>query len=419
MGYPEGCGAQTHNGSDAMTVGPRSLAQTENVVFQRGSVTMQGFIEKVRHHAEHVIKVGEHCTTEETTKQALILPLLDILGFSPFDPLRVKAEYGADFPGAKVNERVDYALFCHGVPVMFIEAKAYGEKLSNHSPQLSRYFNATPEVTIGAITNGQEWRFFTDLNNKNVMDADPFLAVDFSGLDESAIGRLYRFRHDEFQPDALRTLAEESIYLAAFKDVVTGSVLECDQDFVRYVAGKSTVQRTLTAKFLETITPIVKQAVALSMSERVADSLSAPKPVAPVEMAAPAVDPTADHIDPANPRVVTTYAERRLVEVILDILGGSVDITPKDTESYFAVLYQGKVNRWLLRYHADGKNPRIQVCVPMTDERRHEVSRAGLQFGTGDAILLSQPDHLMRIPGIVFDSLEYCRDDNNFKRAGA
>lgn len=380
---------------------------------------MQGFIERVKSHSEHVQNVGKHCSTEETTKQALILPLLDILGFSPFDPTRVKAEYGADFPGAKANERVDYALFCHGVPVMFIEAKAYGEKLSNHSPQLSRYFNATPEVTIGAITNGQEWRFFTDLNNKNVMDVEPFLAVDFNALNESEIGRLYRFRHDEFQPDALRTLAEESIYLAAFKDVVTRSVLECDQDFVRYVASKSTVQRTLTAKFMELITPIVKQAVAQSLSERVADSFAPSKQAVPMEPAKPAEpDQHADQIDPANPRIVTTYAERRLVEVLLDILGSEVEVTPKDTESYFAVLYQGKTNRWLLRYIAEGKNPRIQVCVPMTDERRREITRAGLQFGPSDSILLHQPEHLMRIPGIMFDALSYCQDDNNFKRSG-
>lgn len=118
------------------------------------------FKERIASHAEHVKKVAHICTTEETTKQALILPLLDILGFSAFDPNKVRAEYQADFPGAKSGERVDYALFCNGAPVMFIEAKSYTENLSNHCPQLSRYFNATPEVAICAITNGREWRFF-------------------------------------------------------------------------------------------------------------------------------------------------------------------------------------------------------------------------------------------------------------------
>lgn len=384
---------------------------------------MQSFIERVRRHAEHVENVGNHCTTEETTKQALILPLLDILGFSPYDPTRVKAEYGADFPGVKANERVDYALFCQGIPVMFIEAKAWGEKLSNHAPQLSRYFNATPEVAVAAITNGLEWRFFTDLNNKNVMDTEPFLVVNFSGLDESQISRLHRFRHDEFQPDALRTLAEESIYLNAFTEVIGNSLREPDAEFVRYVASRAGIQRQFNAKFLETIAPIVSQAVGRAVSNMVVTGLSAkPSTVSPVETPAnPAAitDPKADIVDPANPRIVTTYAERRLHEIVQEILGTEAELVAKDTESYFAVLYQGKVNRWLLRYHADRKVPSIQVCVPLDDARKREITRAGLELGAGDSIVLHQPDHLMRIPGIIFDALAYCSDDGNFKRAGA
>lgn len=384
---------------------------------------MEQFAERIRRHAEHVINVGAHCTTEETTKQALILPLLDILHFSPFDPTRVKAEFGADFPGAKAGERVDYALFCHDVPVMFIEAKPWGAKLSNHAPQLSRYFNATPEVAVAAITNGAEWRFFTDLNNKNVMDTEPFLSVDFRQFGEDEINRLARFRHDEFQPDALRTLAEESIFLESFKSVVRNSVLECDADFVRYVAGKSDIQRTLTARFVETITPIVKQAVAQSMSERVADSISARTPVTPTATAAPAPaiasDAHADSIDPHNSKIVTTYAERRLLEVTTEILGAEAEVTGKDTESYYALLYQGKNNRWLVRYWADRKQPGIQVCVELTPERRREITRAGLEISSNDTIGMPTPEHLMRIPGIIFDAIAHCRDDDNFrKKAG-
>lgn len=72
---------------------------------------MNAFRDKLKAHVLHVASVGQHCNTEETTKQALILPLLETLGFHPYDPTKVKAEYGADFPGVKVGERVDYALF--------------------------------------------------------------------------------------------------------------------------------------------------------------------------------------------------------------------------------------------------------------------------------------------------------------------
>lgn len=171
---------------------------------------MEEFKRRIAAHIEHVKKVGTHCTTEETTKQALILPLLDILGFSPYDPTRVKAEYGADFPGVKASERVDYALFSAGIPVLFIEAKAHAQPLTNHCPQLSRYYNATPEVAVASITNGREWRFFTDLVNRNIMDSEPFLTVDFEDPAADTAEQLRRFHYDKLEPSALRALAEET-----------------------------------------------------------------------------------------------------------------------------------------------------------------------------------------------------------------
>lgn len=119
------------------------------------------FKARLQQHAEHIKAKGQHCTTEETTKQALILPFFAILGYDPADPLKVRSEHGADMPGVKASERVDYVLCCDN-PVMFVEAKGYGANLDNHSPQLARYFNSTPDVKIAAITNGREWRFFTD-----------------------------------------------------------------------------------------------------------------------------------------------------------------------------------------------------------------------------------------------------------------
>ncbi len=384
---------------------------------------MNAFNERAKKHAEHIKNVGQHCTTEETTKQALILPFLDILGFSPFDPFKVKAEYKADFPGAKSSERVDYALFCHGVPVMFVEAKAYSEKLQNHCPQLSRYFNATPEVTIAAITNGKEWRFFTDLDDKNMMDKSPFLVVDFEEVDDSLIARLFQFRHDEFQPEALRTLAEETIYLNAFTEVISEGLRNPDAEFVRFVANRAEIKRQLNAKFLETISPIIKQAIKKSVSDMVVSGLSSrPEPVEQMLDNKTTLEANSEYakiIDPDNEKIITTYVERRLFEVVKEIVGDNQDIFPKDTESYFSVIFKNKVNRWIVRYYSDKRSPKINISVPMTEERKKEVERAGLSFGSGESILLPNPEHLFRISGIIFDALEYVKNDENFKRQGS
>lgn len=374
------------------------------------------FKERIASHAEHVKKVAHVCTTEETTKQALILPLLDILGFSAFDPNKVRAEYQADFPGAKSGERVDYALFCNGVPVMFIEAKSYTENLSNHCPQLSRYFNATPEVAICAITNGREWRFFTDLTNKNIMDSEPFLTVDVTILNENDMAQLYQFRHDKFQPDALRSLAEESIYLTAFTESITESLKEVDLDFVRYVAGRANIQRQFTQRYLESIRHIVKQAVQNTVSSMVVSGLSAPKvqeEAAPVEKEQE--DPTAPIIDPENNKIVTTYAERRLFDLVKSILPDDASIEAKDTESYFGVLVDGKSNRWILRYFDNKQRPSVIFPIELEESDISNIERCGLEV-SGNQVIIDTPENLLRVVWLVIDSYRFCCDDENFKR---
>lgn len=374
------------------------------------------FKERIASHAEHVKKVAHICTTEETTKQALILPLLDILGFSAFDPNKVRAEYQADFPGAKSGERVDYALFCNGAPVMFIEAKSYTENLSNHCPQLSRYFNATPEVAICAITNGREWRFFTDLTNKNIMDSEPFLTVDVTILNENDVAQLYQFRHDKFQPDALRSLAEESIYLTAFTESITESLKEVDLDFVRYVAGRANIQRQFTQRYLESIRHIVKQAVQNTVSSMVVSGLSAPKvqeEAAPVEKEQE--DPTAPIIDPENNKIVTTYAERRLFDLVKSILPDDASIEAKDTESYFSVLVDGKSNRWILRYFDNKQRPSVIFPIELEESDISNIERCGLEV-SGNQVIIDTPENLLRVVWLVIDSYRFCCDDENFKR---
>jgi hypothetical protein len=379
---------------------------------------MSEFAAKVAAHIEHVKKAGPHCTTEETTKQALILPLLDILGFSPYDPTRVRAEHAADFPGAKAGERVDYALFCNGVPVILIEAKPFNANLNNHCPQLSRYYNATPEVSVGVITNGQEWRFFTDLVNKNIMDAEPFLTIHFRDGHADASPQLAQFHHDKFQPDALRALAEENIYLNAFKGSITTTLRECDADFVKYIAGRAGIQRTFTAKFIDTVQPIMKQALAKAISEMVASSLSTPVVEEPVVKIETPQDTNAPQVDPTNARIITTAAERRLLEVCQDVLYGE-DLQGKDTESYYTVLYQGKNNRWVLRYWGDKKRPSAMFCMPLTSEHKAEIKRAKLELATNDSINIDRPDQLLRLPGLLDDALAFCKNDDNFKRAAS
>lgn len=387
---------------------------------------MEEFISKLKSHIEHVKRVGNHCSTEETTKQALILPLLDILGFSPYDPTKVLAEFAADFPGVKSTERVDYALYCNGQPVMFIEAKPYVADLTNHAPQLSRYFNSSLGVTIGAITNGREWRFFTDLINPNIMDEKPFLVVDFTKNKAEELVQLAEFKHDNFHAEKLRFFAEENQYIQQFKTVIKKSINEVDLDFVRYVAQQASIQRQLNTKFLESIQPFVKQAVEQAISDTVVKGLSSPTIIT-----AQAIEPTLNVpeekpvniieeepdfvVNPDNAKIITTKEELELFRIVSELFP-EIELEAKDTESYYSVLYQGKNNRWLFRYDVNRKRPTIQFIVPLDDERKKELQRAALEVQSNGQVFLEKPQHIYRVVGILRDCLDFCINDDNFKR---
>lgn len=389
---------------------------------------MEDFIARLKNHIEHVKKVGSHCTTEETTKQALILPLLDILGFNPYDPTKVLAEFAADFPGVKATERVDYALYCNGQPVMFIEAKPYIADLTNHAPQLSRYFNSSLGVTIGAITNGREWRFFTDLINTNVMDEKPFLVIDFTKAKPEDLTQLAEFKHDNFHAEKLRYFAEENQYIQQFKSVIKRSINEVDIDFVRYVAQQANIQRQLNTKFLENIQPFVKQAVQQAISDTVVKGLSSPTIITaqPVEhkikeeiQEAPVAVEEPDYIvHPDNEKIITTKEEQELLRIVTELFP-EIELDGRDTESYYSVLFQNKTNRWLFRFDVNRKRPTIQFIVPIDDARRTEIERAGLEVQNNGQVFLDKPEHIYRMVGVLKDSLEYCMNDDNFKRSSS
>ena len=160
--------------------------------------------------AEIVNEQKGHCAgNEQATKFALIHPFLrDILGFSPQNLNEVYPEYTAD-PGGGNSSKVDYALKINGEAVLVIEAKAYGESLDKYQKkQLAPYFHATNRARVAIITDGIDYRFFSDLVADNVMDAEPFFRFDVLNLTPLDIRFLEHFTKDEVAKGNLKDSVE-------------------------------------------------------------------------------------------------------------------------------------------------------------------------------------------------------------------
>lgn len=128
--------------------------------------------------------------TEEATKNAFVMPFIhNVLGYDVFDPREVTPEFVCDV-GTKKGEKIDYAIMKNNEVQILIECKKIGEPLNiNHASQLFRYFHVT-NARISILTNGQIYKFFTDLDAPNKMDEKPFLEVDLLEIDENIIPEL-------------------------------------------------------------------------------------------------------------------------------------------------------------------------------------------------------------------------------------
>lgn len=74
--------------------------------------------------------------TEEATKMALVVPLLQALGWDTSNPEEVCPEYNAAY-GRHKDAKADYAILQSGRPAIVIECKAVGERnLEKHASQL-------------------------------------------------------------------------------------------------------------------------------------------------------------------------------------------------------------------------------------------------------------------------------------------
>ncbi|WPC42988.1 hypothetical protein [Clostridium sp. JS66] len=104
-------------------------------------------------------------------------------------------------------------------------------QLSNHDAQLSRYFNAVPEVKLGILTNGIQYKFFTDLTADNIMDDAPFLVLDITNVNDTDIENLSKFKKDIFDTDSLVKYAEELVYASALNTALKDLFKNPNDDF--------------------------------------------------------------------------------------------------------------------------------------------------------------------------------------------
>ena len=157
------------------------------------------FNKELKQFSAKLSGIKESIQTEEATKMSMIAPFFQLLGYDIFNPNEFCPEFTADV-GIKKGEKVDYAIIKDGHPIILIEAKAINKKLERHDSQLFRYFSTT-NARFAILTNGVNYKFFTDLNEVNKMDRETFYEFNMFNLSDEDISEIQKFRKEEFDEE--------------------------------------------------------------------------------------------------------------------------------------------------------------------------------------------------------------------------
>jgi len=314
------------------------------------------FADQIRQLAKTFENKKEGLETEEATKQALILPLLQALGYNIFDTGEVNPEYNADI-GTKKGEKVDYAIILDNKPVILVEAKCCGEDLKRHNSQIYRYF-APSKARFAVLTDGITYQFYSDIDETNVMDKYPYFTINItSSISDTEIEELRKFHKDNFNAIKIAKAAQRLKYVGKLKNYLTDQIVEPNNEFAKFFI-KKIYDGSLTKKVIDKLKPVVVESFSEYINEVVREKYE--RALAPN----PAPDEPVLENDGVDDGIITTNEEIESYQIVRAILRSKIpadQIGCKDYKSHFSILYEDHPWKWICRFRFQKKRKTVDL----------------------------------------------------------
>ena len=305
-------------------------------------------------------------TTEEATKNAFIMPFIQILGYDIFNPIEVIPEFTSDI-GTKKGEKVDYAIMRDSQPIIIIECKFWKEKLDSHNSQIHRYFNVT-KSRFAILTNGIDYEFYTDLEKANVMDHNPFLQINLNELKDININELSKFHKSNFDLDNILNSANSLKYIKAIRNEFEQELDNPSDSFIKLLVSRF-YDGMFTSKRLDSFREYTKKAVKTSIDDLINTRL---KSVLTKE------EETQENVleEKVESKTITTEEEMEGFRIVVAILRCKISkerIVHRDTQSYFGILLDDNNRKPICRLHLDGKIKKIKIFFKKTPAEKFNI----------------------------------------------
>jgi len=278
-----------------------------------------------------------------------------LLGYDLTDPRECKPEHRENFGRDRSVKPIDWAFCLNGRPIFIVEAKEVGRGLKGYGEQLADYFaTQQPETKLAILTNGIQWKFYSDINNVNVMDHEPFLKWDVLGDEDPPFDFLTLLHKSQFNSQLIRTFAKDKRNQNLLVGKLNG-LLEPSPEFIR-LAVSNLESRPLTASIIQLWKPVVANALEEWVKQRMLSMvLSNPSPND--------ANPNTGGATPS--KIVTTKEELDGFATVQRLLGPDRAVAYEDTIAYFKI-HLAERRTWVIcRLYFEGKRPNVWVPLPV------------------------------------------------------
>lgn len=310
---------------------------------------------------QRVDSLKDQINTEEATKNAFVMPFIQILGYDIFNPTEVIPEYICDI-GTKKGEKIDYVIMKNSEPILIIECKHWKEKVDAHNSQLHRYYHVS-KSRFGVLTNGHIYNFYTDLEKPNIMDEKPFFTLDLSNLKDTSLKILEKFTKNGYSLEDILDSAEGLKYIKAIRTEFEKELQEPSDEFIKLLVNRF-FQKPLTATRMVAFKEYSKKAISSSINEsinfRLKNALDINETILTKEKSQ--VNPIDQNVE--VPKFITTEEEvegSQIVKAILREILPASRIAFRDTQSYFGILLDDNNRKPICRLHFNSANKYVEL----------------------------------------------------------
>jgi hypothetical protein len=329
-------------------------------------------VDQLRALSSRIALTKDMVSTEEATKNAMVMPFIQALGYNVFDPTEVTPELVADV-GTKKGEKVDYAILKDGQPIILFECKKSGGDLSiNHAGQLFRYFHVT-EARFGVLTNGLVYRFFTDLEQPNKMDEKPFFEFNILDFKDRDVDELKKFAKALFNVDTILTTASDLKFTRIIQSRLAEWMTNPSEELVRLLSSDLLAGKRFTPVIKDQFTLITKRAFESLISERINERLKgAMTPELSLTQEPPLAPFPALVKEKEGDQIVTTAEEIEGFHIVRAILRDCVPlkrIHMRDAQTYCAILLDDNNRKPICRLRFNNTE---KLAVGLFNENKDE-----------------------------------------------